>query len=179
MNACGILEAGIISLRSIQMIFVTAAIVLLLAWKYGDWEKWIQYYPTYLYLLVGDLTYNVLFSDHLFWKYNVSFFNHVSCDLFVAWTIYPATILLFLPNWPDNQFMGFWRIVKWVFFYTVVEWIFCKVGLLSYHNGWNFTFSIMFCFLMFFMLRLHYTKPLLTWFISLTLFIASQVIWLY
>lgn len=161
------------------MLFLLSTITVILAWKFGDWKNWRAYYPTYLYFVIGDLTYNVIFWNHRLWTYTAGFQAMINNHLLVMWTIYPATVLLFLPNWPDKPLMGVRRIFIWVFFYTAVEWIFVRLGQFSYEHGWNLYYSVMFSLVMFFMLRLHYTHPLLTWFISLAIFMVTQTILIY
>jgi hypothetical protein len=33
---------------------------LLIGWRFGDWRNLGKYYPTILFLIIGDLLYNVL-----------------------------------------------------------------------------------------------------------------------
>jgi hypothetical protein len=48
-------------------------------------------------------------------------------------------------------------------------------GGISYSNGWNFGFSILFDIFFFVILRLHYLHPLAAWAIAVTAFITRVI----
>ncbi|WP_376769373.1 CBO0543 family protein [Paenibacillus germinis] len=74
-------------------------------------------------------------------------------------------VLLYLSRYPYNTRLlkQFVYIFVWVGSFVLIESIFLYVKLLSYHNGWNFGWSILVWIFMFLGLRLHDTKPLWAW----------------
>lgn len=151
------------------MEFLTVIIIPFIAWKYGDWINWNKYYPTVLYFIIGDLVYNFLTYNLPLWKYEPSIMNSTLADLLIAVVVFPSTVLLFLPYLPDKITQQIIYIAKWVAIYSTVEWIYYNLGFISYHNGWNIGWSIVFYFIMFSLLWLHYKRPLWAWPISMAL----------
>jgi len=58
-----------------MLIFVLLLFSILIAWKWGDWQNWTLYYPTILYMILGDLAYIILSRDKLLWEYKSSIFT--------------------------------------------------------------------------------------------------------
>ena len=48
------------------MIVVAYAII---SYRFGDWKRWKEFYPTYLFVILGDITYNFLFYEKPLWEY--------------------------------------------------------------------------------------------------------------
>ena len=61
---------------------------LILGWKLGDWRKLEKYYPTILFLIIGDLLYNIFTYGNLTWSYNDNwlFPNHIINNLWIMLT---------------------------------------------------------------------------------------------
>ncbi|RJQ24897.1 MAG: hypothetical protein C4589_12130 [Peptococcaceae bacterium] len=151
------------------MEFVVAFMAFFVAWKWGDWKNWQIYYPTILYFIIGDLVYIILTYNYPLWKCESVIVNNTFNDLLIAVVVYPSTVLLFLPYIPEKTTNQITYIVMWAIIYSVIEWVYYSLGYFSYHNGWNIGWSILFNFIMFPLLWLHYKKPLLAWPISMVL----------
>jgi hypothetical protein len=48
-------------------------------------------------------------------------------------------------------------------FMSLAEGVFVILKFTTYHNGWNFGWTVLFWFTMFPTLRLHHARPLLAW----------------
>jgi len=140
-----------------------------LGWKYGDWKNWKLYYPTILYMIIGDISCDILTYRWPLWSYNIMFLNHISTDLLVIIFLYPSTIILFLTYYPKLIKKQMAYILLWVFIYSLVEYISSVLDGFSYSNGWTLGWSILFNCIMFPLLYLHYKKPLWVWPISMAL----------
>ncbi|WP_376769050.1 CBO0543 family protein [Clostridium psychrophilum] len=99
--------------------------------------------------------------------YDTKILNHSFCDLFICITVYPSTVMLFIPNFPKKMTKIITHISFYVVVYTIAEWIGLKLGYFSHFNGWNIWFSTIFNYILFSVLYLHYKKPLYAWGIAL------------
>ncbi|WP_304511125.1 CBO0543 family protein [Aneurinibacillus tyrosinisolvens] len=142
---------------------------------FGDWKNWRRYYPTILFFITGDLTYNFVtsFLNYPLWRYHGAIPpNHLLINLLIDFVAYPATILIYLKyavrGWKQFAFHYF----LWVFLYSIIEFINLNLGLISHHHGWNIWASILNNLIMFLTLRIHYSYPLLGWLIFFILKIA-------
>lgn len=145
--------------------------------SYGSWKKWREYYPTYLYVIVGDLVYNFLFYDHALWEYN-KLVSHTFSDLLVAVVVFPCAITLFLTYYPTKskiQKQALYVLV-WAGINTGIEYISHVFGFISYYNNWNIGWSMLLYCIAFILVRVHYFKPLLVWPISLVLAYITMLI---
>ncbi len=150
---------------------VYGAIFIFSAIKWGDWKNWKFYYPTFLFLMVGDLVYQFLFFNHSMWEYipvgsDKSWAKHTHIALLIMLIKYPATISIFLGHLPTVKWKKFLHILGWTIIYTINEFTDLKIGALVHKNGWNLGWSALFSFVMFFVLAVHYKNPLLAWILS-------------
>lgn len=135
------------------------------AWKWGDWRSWHKYIHTIQYFILGDMLYNLLTWGYPWWTYphppNV-LPNHLAVNLFVMFTIYPSTMLIFLYHYPDGKHISrkIIYILLWILIWAVWEYNMIFLGYCVYHNGWTYAWSLGFICLMVLMLRLHYKRPL-------------------
>ncbi|MFX3624450.1 MAG: CBO0543 family protein [Ectobacillus sp.] len=146
---------------------------LLAGWCFGDWRNFNKYYPTILYLMVGDLLYNFLNADKLLWRYHGNIPpNHTLITILIMIVSYSATVLIYLSRFPKTRGKQILWICFWIVLYGGIECINEKIGLISHHYGWNMWWSLLLDVMLFLMLLLHYKKPLLAWGLSvpLTLF---------
>ncbi|MGP4081255.1 CBO0543 family protein [Pseudalkalibacillus sp. R45] len=157
-----------------MLIFILYFIIYIVAaWKWGDWKNWRVYYPTILFFIVGDLLYQFLFHDYSKWEYesfhmeNAMDFTHTHISLFVMVIKYPATILIYLGNFPEKKINIFFYILLWVLIYCINEMITLWVDGISFHNSWHYGWSILFNFIMFIILYIHHRNPLTAWGISI------------
>ncbi|KIL41919.1 hypothetical protein SD70_04750 [Gordoniibacillus kamchatkensis] len=141
---------------------------IFLAWRWGDWRNWTKYQSTILYFISCDLLYNFLTYNHPLWEYEPTLVypNHTMMSLIAMFVAYPSVTLVFLGKYPAGRIKRILWICFWALLWTFLEWVSFKVGQFSYHNGWNLTWSIVFDFVLFAMLRLHFVKPLLTYVLS-------------
>ncbi|MCC3355367.1 CBO0543 family protein [Bacillus sp. REN16] len=150
---------------------------------WGDWRNFKKYYPTYLFLLMGDFLYLYFLSDYYpMWTYvpqgldqDIGLTNtHISLSIMAI--KYPATILIFLGRYPEEKTwlkqMGY--IFIWSGIYAVNEAFDSYFGLIKYDNGWNIWWSILFNLVMFSILRLHHVRPFRAWVAS---FIFVLFLW--
>lgn len=145
----------------------------LLTWKWGDLRNWQRYYPTLLFVMVVNLSSTFIAYHHQLWifKPDALVSTETVVELVNTYFVLPATVLLYLGNYPDN---GFVRksvyILGWTFFYFVIEFIDATfIGGISYGHGWTYWYSLLFDFAMFSIIRIHQLRPLLGWLVTLIL----------
>ena len=144
-------------------------------WKWGDWKNWNKYYPTFLFLLLGDFLYQYLLSDfYPMWKYNPQGIDdnigltHTHIAFTIMFVKYPATILIYLSKFPENnKIKQIFYVGAWVLLYILNELNDLKFNLIKYDHGWSIWWSLLFNCVMFSILRIHYVKPLLAWLLSI------------
>lgn len=137
-------------------------------WKYGDWKNWRLYYPTILYLIIGDIACEIVTYRMPLWSYTINLENIYS-DFLVTAFIYPCTVILFLTYYPKLIKKQVIYILYWTLIFSLAEYTAFILGWFSYSNGWTIGWSILFNCIMFPLLYLHYKRPLWVWPISLAL----------
>jgi hypothetical protein len=148
----------------------TAIISIIAAWRWGDWRNWKKYHSTMLFVVVGNLTYNFICANHFLWRLIPEFFsNHTIAELGYTFIVFPANALLFLSNYPDNTLKKTLYYIKWIFIYIIVEYLFLINNGIIHDYGWNIWWSLAFISIMFPLLRLHYTKPLLAYLFAIAM----------
>ncbi|KAA0548993.1 hypothetical protein FZW96_03515 [Bacillus sp. BGMRC 2118] len=143
-------------------------------WKWGDWKNLERYYPTILFFFLGDLLYQYLLADiYPMWRYNPQGVDedigltHTHVSLSIMLIKYPATILIYLSKFPlSNTLKQMCWFLFWVLLYMINEMSDRSFHLITYHNGWGFSWSILFNIVMFSLLKLHFHRPILTWILS-------------
>lgn len=140
---------------------------LLLCYQFGDWRNWQNYYSTILFFILSSVACTLLTYNHTLWLYQAAIINHTFTDLFIAITVYPATVMLFLPHLPRKTTKLIAYIFMFVAIYTIGEYFAVKFGYFTYHNGWSILSSFIFNCLMFPILILHYKRPIYAWIIVL------------
>lgn len=160
------------------MYIILAISFLLAAWKWGDWRNWERYYSTYLFMLATDFLAGYVTFNHTLWKFQPCFLalNHTITEFWWTFTIYPATLLLYLPHFPKRKFNGLLWIGGWVALYSLIETSLASIGLMTYENGWSLSWSVIFDVVMFSVLRIHFHRPGWAWFVSFLFFIF---VWIY
>ncbi|WP_053365224.1 CBO0543 family protein [Bacillus sp. FJAT-27245] len=143
--------------------------------KWGDLKNWKKYYSTILFFALGDLLYLYLLSDRYpMWRYTPQGIDlekgltsaHISLSIILV--KYPATILIYLSKFPKKKGVTqLFYIMCWVLLYSLNELSDIKLNLIKYYNGWNFYWSIFFNAVMFSMLKVHYSRPILAWLLSI------------
>jgi hypothetical protein len=153
---------------------VVSIIFAVTAYKWGDWKHWRDYYPTILFFIVGDFSYNILTYNYPLWSYESPLLKTTFSDMLIAFVFFPSTILLYLPHFPKGLKKQILYVLLWITAYTAIERISFSLGFFSYDHGWNIYWSILFNCFMFPLLMLHHKKPYWVWLASSI--IATSVI---
>lgn len=136
------------------------------AYKLSNWKSWRKYYPTMLFFACGDLIYNVVFHNKLLWQFQTDFLVGSLNELFVIFTIFFFTTLIFLSKYPRKFSHQIMYIVLWIVIYMVIEIFTTSIGMQKNYNGWNLWWSLLHNSIQFPLLRLHYINPILAWIIA-------------
>ena len=156
------------------VIILTAALIAA-CWKWGAWRRWREFYPTVLYVIIGNLAYDFVFSDWRLWLYN-SFLGATFVGLIINFLIYPSGVMLFLAHYPERKWKQAGYIFACAVFCTLIEYVSILTGGLLYFHGWNILSSLLLFLGMFALIRFHYKKPLFAWLVSLACGIAVALI---
>ena len=154
-----------------------------LGWKFGNWKDFNRYYPTILFFIIGDLLSQFLLFDYSMWEFHAVTsldqqfkLNHTLISLLKMLIQYTVTISIFIGRKPKT----FLRKVLWVGVWTSIygfnEGIAHYLGMLTYDNGWNFGWDILFNVLMFTVLLIHYKRPLMAWIFSVPIILGLWII---
>ena len=117
-----------------------AIISIIICYKFGDWRNWKNYYPTILFFILSNVTYILLVYNNPLWLYESKILNHTFSDLFICITVYPSTVMLFIPHLPSKKTKIFLHISIYVAIY-ILEFIAMKLGYFTHLNGWNMWYS--------------------------------------
>lgn len=153
---------------------IVSIIMLLCAWKWGDWRNWKSYYPTMLFFALGDFAYGLLTYNFPLWEFESPLLKTTYSDFLISLVFFPATVLIFIPHFPNGLKKQVPYILLWATIYTLIERVSYLLGFFSYHNGWNIGWSILFNLFMFPLLKLHHKKP--QWTILISIFIGFAVL---
>lgn len=163
---------------------IYASIWFFALWKWGDWRNWQKYYPTLLFFMIWDLVYLGLLADHYpMWSYNPPKLDenigltstHISLSVMAI--KYPATVFIYLTNFQARRkARQIFNYLLWIGIYSINEWIDMKTNLIVYSNGWNYWWSVLFNLFLFFILVVHFKKPLLAWPLSVVFMVFLWVI---
>ena len=155
---------------------VHATLWIAAAYKWGDWKNWNKYYPTMLFMGMGDLIYNLVFFNKKLWTFNPGFLNPILSELFVIFTIFSCTVLIFLTHFPKTLIKQILYMTLWVIIYVAIEVFMLKIGMQSNINGWSIWWSTTHNFYQFPLLAIHHKKPYLAWILAIAiLFIIMRI----
>jgi uncharacterized membrane protein HdeD (DUF308 family) len=143
-------------------------ILVLCCWKFGDVKNWRKYYPTILYLIINQLLYRFFVGEKYFlWKLEPDFLLNSTFSVLVqAFIIFPCIVMLFLSHLPKNRRNQIIHLIISAAILVGIETIMYIAGKVTYHNGWNYWWSVAFNFIWVVMLRFHYFKPIPAWVVS-------------
>ncbi|MFP5111492.1 CBO0543 family protein [Bacillaceae bacterium C204] len=146
---------------------------ILAGYKWGDWRNWKQYYPTILFFIIGDFLYNFLLYKQSMWLFHDLILpNHTMITILAMVVSYTATVLIYLGRFPEGgKKRSLWFLI-WVGIYLCVEYVNNKFGFITYHNGWNLWWSVLFTGIIFLILPIHHKKPLLAWLLSIIIIVS-------
>jgi hypothetical protein len=156
---------------------ITIALCIIYAaacFKWGAWRQWREFYPTILYVIIGDMAYNFVFHDYSLWIYD-GIFSHTTSDVLAAFALFPSIVILFLTHWPKKRLWQVLYVLVWAGVNTILEYISVAFGVFRYEHGWGCWWSLGLLVIAFIMMRLHYKKPLLAWPISAALGLATAL----
>lgn len=148
------------------MHLLLAVIVGIAVFFKADWRNWRVFHPTLFYISYCNLLYDIICKKHYLWKYHPDFLlNHIITDIVYSIWILPCTVLLYISNYPNQE--SFKKkliyILKWIILSLAVELVFLKMGRLLLLNGYKFWMEPFFYFLMYTMVRLHHSRPIMTY----------------
>ena len=141
------------------LIFLSVSSIVI-CYKLGDWRNWKKYYSTILFFTLTSVIFTVLTYNHPLWSYKSVVINHTFTDLFMCITIYPSTIMMFIPHLPSKTTKKALHVSIYVTLYTIAEFIAKNLGYFTHYNGWNIWCSLIFNYIMFSVLILHYKNPI-------------------
>jgi CDP-diglyceride synthetase len=139
------------------------------AWKWVDWRNWRMYYPTALFSAVGNLLYEVICSKYQLWAMETNGLpNRTLPILLLSIVGMPISIIVYLSNYPEKRpkMTQALYILLFIIIFGVLELISVKLGAITYHNGWNFYWSLLFDVMMFIILIIHHRNPKWAWLLS-------------
>ncbi|MBT2736576.1 hypothetical protein [Bacillus sp. ISL-7] len=161
------------------MNFIFAIIYVYIGWKFGKWKEFNRYYPTLLYLIIGDLLSQYLLFNHTMWMFHpygkideLLFNNHTLIALTKMVIQYPVTIAIFLGRMTSSKKQQLFSIVLWSGIYSVNTLIAYFFGVITLHNGWNCWWDCAFNVMLFSMLFIHYKKPILAWILTVSIILG-------
>ena len=144
-----------------------AVVSIVICYKLGDWKNWRKYYSTILFFILSSVVCVALTYNHPLWLYQSSIINHTFTDLFISITVYPCTIMMFIPHLPIKTAKIILHISIYVAVYTIPEFIAVKLGYFAYYNGWSIWCTLIFNCIMFPIIILHYKNPIYAWLLAL------------
>lgn len=150
-----------------------AFLVILATWRWGDWRNWKQYHPSMLYITAGGFLYEYLTKDQTMWKFHPDFlYNQTVTVVVYAIVTMPLTVLIFLSRYPKTLYKQFIHYGLWIGIYSFGEWILQSMGRISYQHNWSLWYSILFDIMMFPMIRLHHSRPLIAYGLSIPIVVV-------
>lgn len=153
-------------------IFINA-LYLLAGIIWGDWRNWKNYYSTILFFMLGDFLYNFLLYNKSMWIFHdLVLPNHTMITILAMTISYSATVLIYLGMFPKGWKKRSLWFLLWSGLFLSLEYINSKLGFITYHNGWNIWWSVLFTGVIFIILPIHYKRPLLAWFFSIVIIIS-------
>ncbi|WP_078549636.1 CBO0543 family protein [Litchfieldia alkalitelluris] len=160
------------------MHIIVTVIFLCFLFIKGTYRNLNKYGLTVYYVITCNLLYNILCHDHLLWEYKPGVLTtHVLVDLLYTFIILPSVTLLYLSNYP---FLQKWLkqaryIMYWVAGSLVISLYFYKTGRLEFNHGYKLWMDALFYPVMYIMLRLHHTRHLLTYILSIIVIVFMML----
>jgi hypothetical protein len=155
------------------MYLLVNAIYLFAGYKWGDWRNWKSYYPTILFLIIGDFLYNFLLYNQSMWLFHdIILPNHTTITILAMTVSYSATVLIYLGRFPEGWTKRLLWFLLWTGGYLIIEYIDNRLGFITYHNGWNFWWSALLTGIIFFILPVHHKSPLVAWILSFVIILS-------
>ncbi len=139
-------------------IFLVILLLLVAFWK-SDWRNWEKYYPSMLYIALAASFYELIsYEEFHLWEFEKSLFlSGFKVHLVHNLIVNPLVVLLYLSNYPVKG-KRFFYSAKWIIGFWIIEWLASNLHIITYHNGWNLGWSLLFLIVMFPMIRLHHVN---------------------
>ncbi|NRD79584.1 hypothetical protein HPT25_19675 [Bacillus sp. BRMEA1] len=156
---------------------ILSVIFLLAAWRWGDWKNFFEYYPTLLYVAIGNLTYKLvaLYQFHLWKTTDGNFFNAEISFFIQNFLVIIPLIFVYLSKFPEKRKEKIHYVIGWSLILFLLEWIGAEFFQgFKYYHGWNIWWSLLFDIQMFTMLRLHFVN----YKIAILLSVPCTLFWL-
>ncbi|WP_422392231.1 CBO0543 family protein [Niallia oryzisoli] len=155
------------------MYILINTLYLIVGYIWGDWRNWKRYYSTILFFTIGDFLYNFLLYKKSMWVFHDLILpNHTMITILAMVVSYSATALIYLGRFPQGWIKRTFWFLLWTVIYLSFEYINSRFGFITYHNGWNFGWSVLFTCMIFFILPVHQKWPLFAWLISIAFIIT-------
>lgn len=146
-------------------------------YKWGDWRNWRKYYPTILFLFIGDLLYNFLLYTRSMWVFHDLILpNHTTITLLSMIVSYSATVLIYVGRFPEGWRKRSLWFLLWFGIYMLAEFVNSKLRFITYHNGWNLWCSALFTCIIFLIFPIHQKRPLAAWLLSIIIILMLLII---
>lgn len=143
------------------------------AYKFVDWTQWRKQYPTILFFMVINLTYNVLYYNHTLWAFRgitADWLSHSIINIAFTFFIVPIGLFIYLQRYPEKRSHQVMYVSVWVIFYSVIQTLFAHKGMFVYDNGWNSWLNLLLNSALFIVIYIHYKRPV--WAILISVFSA-------
>lgn len=135
------------------------------AWKWSQWNHVVLYHSSAYLMIMGNLLHLVVTVQYTLWRYESPTLelNSTMIDLAITLVAFPCSVILYLSHYPERVTSQIGYIFLWVFIYSGLEGVTHLLGLITYHNGWNFWWSILINALAFSVLRINHSAPWLAY----------------
>lgn len=141
---------------------------IIASWRSWTWKHFYEFHATIIYVSAMNLLYIYFTTGYILWEMQPDLGLPLSIvDMMYTFIIFPCTAILFLTKYPTIFSKKVYHILKWITIYIVVEWIGHVLNRITYENGWNLWWSLLFLIMMFPMFRLHYKRPLLAYLLTI------------
>ncbi|NRD80049.1 hypothetical protein HPT25_22180 [Bacillus sp. BRMEA1] len=153
-------------------------IVALAGWffaalRWGDWKNWRRYHASILYVYFCDILYYFLTFNYPLWNLEPKgFVSNRAIAIGLELIIFACSVLIYLGRFPKGKLKPIIWIGFWVVLYTSIEGGLFWLGVFKYFHGWTILKSALFNILAFPMIRLHLSKPILTYLLSVPITIV-------
>jgi hypothetical protein len=155
-------------------------LTLIATWRFGDWRNWKKYYSSILFTICINFAVSILTYTHSLWHFEKVLFipNHTIADFMLKFTNFPAIVLTYLSRYPfkTRLYRQLVYIAFWVVIFSLLEGLSVLLKIETYHNGWNYWWSVVVWLSLFVGVTLHHTKPPLAW---LLFFIGTSFLIVY
>ena len=157
------------------MILALVAVFALACFKWGSWRNWKEYYPSILFLIVGNMAYSHIFKNYMLWTYE-GFINQTIASFTTMFFLYPTVVILFLSRFPDSMVFKVAYVLVWSLGCTLLEFFSVSMGWFAFYRGWNIFWSLVLYVIGFILVRLHHRHPLIVWPIGAALAAATMLL---